>query len=224
MLVNLLVLKSFVNNFRLWRKLFLFIPTLLFSYSFELTTNDYNIIEQSPLKHQIRNRINDYREFVKLEQNSAIERKLCRVNFYINQILPELDCITCDDGDYWMSPKEFLIIGKGDCEDYAIAKYFTLIELDIDKRDLYLSIVKVEGSSNYHMVLLYNKDRNSEILVLDNLSFRVLPLGARRDLTPLVAMNEFGYFSIKDAKIDTQIKLNIIQWQELLDKVYKQNR
>lgn len=31
----------------------------------------------------------------------------------------------------WKTPKEFLIDGEGVCEDFAIAKYFTLLELGI---------------------------------------------------------------------------------------------
>jgi amino acid transporter len=42
--------------------------------------------------------------------------------------------------DYWMTPKEFFIKGFGDCEDYAIAKYFTLLELGVKKESLYLAV------------------------------------------------------------------------------------
>jgi predicted transglutaminase-like cysteine proteinase len=44
--------------------------------------------------------------------------------------------------DYWSTPREFLISGRGDCEDYAIIKYFTLIKLGFDERKLFLTSVK----------------------------------------------------------------------------------
>ncbi|MDD4436452.1 MAG: transglutaminase-like cysteine peptidase [Tissierellia bacterium] len=32
--------------------------------------------------------------------------------------------------DYWQTPEEFFINGAGDCEDFAIAKFFDLLEMN----------------------------------------------------------------------------------------------
>lgn len=34
--------------------------------------------------------------------------------------------------DYWQTPEEFFINGAGDCEDFAIAKFFDLLEMNYD--------------------------------------------------------------------------------------------
>jgi predicted transglutaminase-like cysteine proteinase len=67
-------------------------------------------------------------------------------------------------GDAWVTPIELLRRG-GDCEDFAIAKYFLLIELGVSMSDLRL--VAQRGPD--HMVLLVHA-RGGEWLVLDNLS------------------------------------------------------
>ena len=61
-------------------------------------------------------------------------------NFYLNQLLPQYDDVMQKQEDYWATPKEFLIAGYGDCEDYVIIKYFTLIKLGFDKNKLFLTI------------------------------------------------------------------------------------
>src|SRR5690606_37404712 len=44
-------------------------------------------------------------------------------------------------GDYWATPAEFLGRG-GDCEDYAIAKYFLLRELGVPAETMRIAVVE----------------------------------------------------------------------------------
>lgn len=48
------------------------------------------------------------------------------VNGYFNQWLPQTDAMAWETPEYWASPREFISRRGGDCEDYAIAKYFAL--------------------------------------------------------------------------------------------------
>ena len=44
--------------------------------------------------------------------------------------------------DYWASRMESIGQNAGDCEDYVIAKFFTLIDLGIPQEKLYFTYVK----------------------------------------------------------------------------------
>jgi predicted transglutaminase-like cysteine proteinase len=116
-----------------------------------------------------------------------------------------------------------MIEGNGDCEDYAIAKYFTLLELNIPKEKLYFAVVDIKGEKNSHMVLLYLENKNSSPLVLDNLSFRVIPFTKRKKLIPRFAFNEYDSFKFTSEKFTQKIKINWgkeDKWNKLLNKVY----
>ena len=45
--------------------------------------------------------------------------------------------------DYWATPVESLRKGEADCEDYAIAKYFTLRQLGVADDKLRITYYKV---------------------------------------------------------------------------------
>lgn len=185
------------------------------------------IINASSKKSQILKRIDNYERLkVKIKNYSEI-RKLSHINSYYNRILPQFDKQKYGISDYWSTRKEFLIDGKGDCEDYAIAKYFSLLEIGFPKEKLFLAIVKVKGAPTSHMVLLYFKDDKSIPLVLDNLSFKVIPLSKRKKLVPRVIFNEYSSYILKNNYIDKQVNINWNgdnKWQKVLDKVYKNNR
>ncbi len=202
----------------------------LHSKSITLNKNDLKIIDNSKNSKAIKIRLVKY---VKLKQKvrpfTTTLKKLSHINSFYNKILPVNDATKYNVDDHWATPKEFLINGKGDCEDYAIAKYFTLLEVGIPKEKLYFAIVKVKGESNYHMVLLYFEKKNSMPLVLDNLSFKVVPFDIRKKLEPKVIFNEFGSYILKDKKIYKKVKINWgknkndNKWEKLLNRVYSKN-
>lgn len=140
------------------------------------------------------NLIADYQQTVENYQSLPKKKQLLMVNSYLNTLLPGHDLYRNNQEEYWATPKEFLAMGTGDCEDYVIIKYFTLIDLGFDEDRLYFSIVKEEGAVNHHMVLLYEKYPNKPPLVLDNLSFRVLDLRERYDLEPVELFNTTGRY------------------------------
>lgn len=198
-----------------------------FSYELKLDSSDRLAIDKSPKKSAILKRIKAYDEFKVKIKNLPIDKKLEQVNFFINQTLPEFDTYSIGIDDYWMTLKEFLIKGYGDCEDYAIAKYFTLLQSGVKKKNLYFAVVEVKGSLGLHMVLLYLENKNSSALVLDNLSFRVLPFSKREDLIPKVAFNEFDSYLFTSKEFTKKVEIdwqNDNKWRELLNRVYKLNR
>ncbi|MDD2267828.1 transglutaminase-like cysteine peptidase [Sulfuricurvum sp.] len=145
----------------------------------------------------------DYERFMNETAPKPLHVKLDAVNFYINAFVGSYDEQTYQTEDFWATRVEFLSVGQGDCEDYVIAKYETLKDFGVDAKHMGLCIVKERSSPFHHMVLLLWKDAKNQPLVLDNLSFKVLPLDVRVDLSVEQCMNEEGYFKL-DAKAKPQ--------------------
>ena len=204
--------------------LILFLFSNSFAYEFKLNQKDKNLIEKSTQKSFILKRLAKYEEVRSKARNLDINKKLAQINLFINGSLAEFDNASMGIDDYWMTPKEFFIKGHGDCEDYVIAKYFTLLELGVKKENLYPAIVKVEGSASLHLVLLSVEDKNKSPLVLDNLSFKILPFSKRTDLTPIATFNEIDSYTLTREKFLQKANVDWgkeNKWEKLLNRVYK---
>jgi len=180
-----------------------------FAYQFALNSKDKNLINNSKQKSAILKRLEKYSEFKNETKNLDIDKKLGKVNFFINKTLPEFDTQSVGIDDYWMTPKEFFIKGFGDCEDYAIAKYLALEYLGVPTSKMFLSYVRVKSSNEAHMVLTYFETPSSEPLVLDNLRKTIQPASKRDDLIPVFNFNPNilkGEKTAAHRKWDTLIK------------------
>lgn len=130
---------------------------------------------------------------------STEPEKLREVNEFFNRrILFEDDQTVWGKSDYWATPLEVLWKGAGDCEDFAIAKYFSLKALGIAPAKLRITYVKARiGGPNSdlfqaHMVLVYYATPTSEPLILDNLITDIRPASRRPDLIPIFSFNSEG--------------------------------
>jgi predicted transglutaminase-like cysteine proteinase len=92
--------------------------------------------------------------------------------------------------DLWSSPLSTLERGRGDCEDYAIAKLFVLRAAGIAAADLRLLIAHNHSDGNAHAVLAVR--RESRWLILDNRKLVLLDDTMVRDLEPLFALDLVG--------------------------------
>lgn len=99
--------------------------------------------------------------------------------------------------DYWAIPAEFLQ-RSGDCEDFCIAKYFTLRELGLPACDMRIVVVKENIRNIAHAVLVVFD--GSDAYVLDNLSDNVRPMHRVRNYTPHFSVNEEGRWMHVKAK------------------------
>lgn len=124
--------------------------------------------------------------------------KLVAINdFYNRRIVFGEDQEVWQQVDYWASPLETLNQGRGDCEDYAIAKYFSLLALGIPTAKLRLVYVRAElggpgGVQQPHMVLAYYATPGGEPMILDNLLAELRTASRRPDLTPVFSFNSDG--------------------------------
>jgi predicted transglutaminase-like cysteine proteinase len=121
-----------------------------------------------------------------LKQDQEI---LKTVNVFFNQFQFIDDIKLWGKNDYWATPIEFIGANGGDCEDFSIAKYFSLLDMGIDEKKLRISYVKAVSLNQYHMVLAYYKTPNAIPLILDNLNGKILPANLRPDLLPIYSFN-----------------------------------
>lgn len=118
-----------------------------------------------------------------------------KVNHFINRsVVHAEDREVWGETDYWATPLETLSRGRGDCEDFAIAKYFSLVRMGIPSAKLRLTFVKALQRQQAHMVLAYYANPSAEPLILDNLQQQISPASQRRDLLPVYAFNNHGIF------------------------------
>lgn len=113
--------------------------------------------------------------------------KLSIVNRFWNMWPYRTDIEVYGKRDYWAAPYEFLA-KSGDCEDYCIAKYYTLKELGIPPDDMRIVVVRETIRNIGHAILaVYCGD---EIYILDNLSEAVRPAERVRNYVPQFSVNE----------------------------------
>lgn len=204
----------------------IFLINYALAYEFKLNEKDLKYITNSNKKSFIENRLNKYKELKIQIKDYELLKKLSHVNSFINKILPAHDISTQASLDYWATPKEFLLQGHGDCEDYVIAKYFTLLELGIPKEKLYFAVVDIKGEKTSHMILLYLETKESTPLVLDNLSSVVIPLTKRTKLIPKFAFNEIDSYRFSHERFTQNVNINWgkdNKWEKLLNRVYTLN-
>ena len=205
----------------------LILTNTLQSSTFSLNKKEVKEIKKIYDNKKIFTRFKRYQKFLVEAESYDYMKKLNRVNSKINKILPAYDQQSQNVDDHWLTPKEFMILGKGDCEDYAIAKYFSLKDLKIDTNKLYMAVVKVKRSSTLHMVTLYFQHENSIPLVLDNLSWKVLPLNKRKDLKVNFIFNEKNSFLLKDYNKRERVVIDWgkdQKWKNILNRIYKENK
>ncbi len=126
-----------------------------------------------------------WRQLVAELQSEDLDEKLYQINRFFNRFDFVDDLVHWQQKDYWATPIEFISTGAGDCEDYTIAKYFSLIELGVPEQQLRLMYVTALELRQPHMVLAYYETPTSIPLVLDNINRRILPANKRRDLSPI---------------------------------------
>ena len=88
---------------------------------------------------------------------------------------------------------ELIGTNGGDCEDFALAKYFTLRELGVPDERLRLTYVRAylpaTKEMQSHMVLTYHTAADAEPLILDNLTNAIKLASERKDLAPTYSFN-----------------------------------
>jgi|SRR5690554_5737357 len=147
---------------------------------------------------EARQRVENWQTLMQEGRQLTELEKLTLVNdFFNSNVLFVDDILLWNKEDYWATPIEMLSIGAGDCEDYSIAKYFTLKQLGVDEDKLRITYVKAINLDQAHMVLTYFETKRSIPLVLDNLIDEIKPATRRQDLIPVYSFNGTGLWLAK---------------------------
>ena len=121
-------------------------------------------------------------------RGSAGEQQVQMVNHWVNHRLRFVD--DRRGGDSWASAGQSLQRGAGDCEDYAIAKMKLLEAAGFDRRALFLVIARDLVRQADHAVLAVRI--GGELMILDNMTDRVLPSSSVSDYRPIMSFNAYG--------------------------------
>ena len=157
--------------------------------------------------------------------------KLRQVNEYFNHKIAFYDdTAVWGQSDYWATPAETLAMGRGDCEDFAIAKYFSLQLAGVPIEQLRIVYVKarIGGSRSSiqqaHMVLVYYPAPDAEPWVLDNLITDLRLASQRTDLTPVFSFNSQGIWtSISGSDPAAAGGVGrLSRWQDLLQRARRE--
>ncbi len=175
----------------------------------------------------VTTKFNAWQSLVANNKASGDADRLKRTNDFFNRnIVFGDDTAVWTQEDYWATPLETLGKGLGDCEDFVIAKYFTLKEMGVESSKLRLIYVRAKtGSSDStalqaHMVLAYYARPEAEPLVLDNLIGDIRPASRRPDLVPVFSFNSEGIFTGVSGKDVTPAAGTgrLSRWEDLLKR------
>ncbi|WP_414705741.1 cysteine protease LapG [Pseudomonas sp.] len=168
-----------------------------------------------------KQRIDAWQNLLATQKQASELDKLTVVNQFFNkQMRYEEDIDLWHEVDYWATPIQSLMKGAGDCEDYAIAKYFSLRRLGVPSEKLLITYVKALRLNRAHMVLTYYSSPNAMPLVLDSLIDVIKPASQRPDLLPVYAFNGEGLWlpgAQGNKKVGDTKRLS--RWQDLLKKM-----
>jgi len=190
--------------------------SLLATAAFEISVLDLSRTEDQ-YSMSARSRIESWQNLLNAPKSISEDEKLHLVNTFFNQTKFISDIEHWGQEDYWATPLELLATNGGDCEDYSIAKYYSLLQLGIPDEKLRITYVKALQLNQAHMVLAYYPKPDTEPLILDNLITDIKAGSQRHDLYPIYSFNSEGLWLSKQKghgqRVGSSGKLN--RWNDL---------
>lgn len=199
----------------------IFVTSILIGESMLLTDKQLAQLTQQ-YGQQARERMMSWQRLIQKYRKSPTLVQVDAVNKFFNKLSFIDDQKMWNQQDYWATPVEFLGRGGGDCEDFSIAKYFTLRELNVPQNQLRLTYVKAIRLDQAHMVVSYYPKANNEPLILDNIDKKIKAAHLRTDLIPAYSFNGDSLWESKNlAGYGTEVgkTKNLGIWQQLLKKI-----
>ena len=168
-------------------------------------------------------RIIAWEQLIRDHQDAALPERLQYVNTFFNeQVTWVSDSDAWETEDYWATPLETMGRAKGDCEDFSIAKYATLLLMNVEPASLRLVYVKASrgGITQAHMVLAWYQSPAHTPLILDNIDFNILPATERGDLFPVFSFNATAlWVGGKTAPSSANPVTRLSRWRTVLAKM-----
>lgn len=171
-----------------------------------------------------RKRLTDWVDLIANNKQKSDQEKITLANDFFNQLLFVSDLDHWQVVDYWATPFEMLSTGGGDCEDYSIGKYFTLLSMGVSIDKMKITYVKATGhglQNAAHMVLTYYASPSAMPVVLDNLNPEIKPADQRPDLVPVYSFNGDGLWLAKERGEGKSVAggNKIKMWQDMMTRM-----
>ena len=171
-------------------------------------------------------RFTGWLQLIESSRKRPAAEQLARVNDFFNGRIRFVDDIELwGQSDYWATPMETLAKGAGDCEDFAIAKYFTLLQVGIPVERLRLTYVRARLNAaggpvfQAHMVLAYYAKPDAEPVILDNLDTSIQPASRRADLLPVFNFNSDRIYQTSAGNTRTTGVGQLSRWADALRRI-----
>lgn len=166
-------------------------------------------------------RIDHWQFIINSGARLSVHEKLVAVNTFFNDMKFVNDIDHWGKEDYWATPLQTLASNGGDCEDFSIAKYFTLLQMGIPAERMRLTYVKALKLDQAHMVLTYFETRDADPLVLDNLDKEIKPASRREDLLPVYSFNVDGLWLAKAEGADQHVgsPKQLSKWNSVIARI-----
>ena len=206
--------------------LLIIVSQLLTAETYYINDKTKNRIEQKYGSGTLK-RIGALLRLMNRLENKSERTKLEEVNRFFNQFRYISDIQLWKQKDYWATRTEFIYKVAGDCEDYSIAKYFTLKQLKIADKKLFLTYSKSLKYKTAHMVVTYFKTKRSIPLILDNYNGKILPANKRKDLKPIYSFNGQDLYNAKQKGLGAKVPYGLQKnkkWLNLLDDIKRKKR
>ena len=127
-------------------------------------------------------------------RGEATVERLEAVNWYVNKRVHFVDDqVRWGRADVWSTANDTLNAGKGDCEDFAIAKLAMLRRAGVADKDLYLVVLRDLVRRADHAVLVVRA--GGHMYVLDNGTDRLLDSESVRDYRPILTFASNATFT-----------------------------
>ena len=192
-----------------------------------LAATDLDRLQQLALSRynaEVAHGVGEWRVMLSSAQKQSEQDKLERVNLFFNRRIRWVDDrVLWQQEDYWASLLETLAQGAGDCEDFAIAKYVSLLLAGVPESKLRLTYVRMvrqpQAEPEAHMILAYYAEPSSEPLILDNYDTEIKSAVRRPDLTPVYAFNATRLWFRGPNPSTSDPTARISRWRDVLARM-----
>lgn len=133
----------------------------------------------------------EWLSFLDAQRGLTRRAQLDAVNQWANAKPYVEDWVNWHVADYWETPGEFIAKG-GDCEDFAITKYFSLIRLGFAAGDLRIVVVADSTTHGFHAVLAARVD--GTVWLMDNFLPTVVAMDSQPQYTAVYSLNQQGWW------------------------------
>lgn len=159
----------------------------------------------------------EWLSFLEAQRGLTRRAQLDAVNQWANAKPYVEDWVNWHVADYWETPGEFIAKG-GDCEDFAITKYFSLIRLGFTASDLRIVVVSDSTTHGFHAVLAARLD--GTVWLMDNFLPAVVAMESQPQYTAVYSLNQQGWWlhsnpTVQLAGITITAAPATIGWQQV---------